>query len=204
MAITRTTLAVALNATDLVCSVTAATGATVGCEILINNERALVAAISGVQITLKRRGTQGTVAKAHAILSPVTFGLATDFPVMTGEGQPLILVHAFRDVVTIGADGAIPLPNRDTLVIMKKATAGAFTLADPANVPDGTQVVIVSKTAVAHVVTLTTGYGGSNTTDVFTWTTTSGTALTLYVVEGKWVHAGVGLDASEAVGVAVG
>ena len=203
MSITRTTLAVALNATDQTCSVTSASGAPVNGLILIDNELALIKEISGTVLTLKRRGAEGTIAKAHALLTPVTFGLATDFPVQTGEGQPLSLVHAFRDVVSYGADGAIALPKRDTLVFLVKASALAMTLADPTNVPDGTFMTIISTVGAAHTVDLATGIVGSDSDDVFTFTTGIGATLQLVSFKGKWAHVSTSLTAAEAAAVAV-
>jgi len=129
--------------------------------------------------------------------------LATDFPVNTGEGQPLKLVHAFRDVVSYGADGAIALPKRDTVVLLQKASALAMTLADPTNVPDGTFLTIVSGLGAAHTVDLATGVVGSDSDDIFTMTTGVGAAIQLAAYKGKWAHISTGLTAAEAVASAV-
>jgi hypothetical protein len=88
-----------------------------------------------------------------------------------------------------GADGALDVSTG--LVVLTKATAGAYTLAAPASTDDGKVVTIVSGTAAAHTVTQTTpGFnGGGSASDVGTFAAAVGNGLTLVAYGGKWLVA---------------
>lgn len=201
MAITYTSLASAFGVNDLTFKATSATGATVGGFVKIDDEFSIITEINGVYVTVRSRGDQGTFVKAHDVLAPVTFGLLSDLPrPFAGRSSAQ---GAKPEFVSYGQNGAIALPYRDTRVLLTKATAAAMTLADPSGVPDGTELTISSATAAAHTVTLTTGFAGSNATDVFTFTAAVGTSIKLIAAKGKWIHVSTSLDASEAAAVAV-
>lgn len=203
MAITTTTLAAAFTATELRFKATAATGATVDGLVKIDQEFMVISAISGVYIDVRARGALGTTAVAHNILAPVTFCLPADLPA-PGAGVGTGLIDSPRDVVSYGVAGAIALPKRDTVVLLTKASSAAMTLADPAGVPDGTFLTIVGTNAsAAHTVTLTTGYGGADTTDVFTFPATVGASVTLMAYKGLWAQIGVSMSAADAANVTV-
>lgn len=185
MAITRTSLAAASSAIDNSFTVTSATGATVKGFILVDNELSWITSIVGTVIYVRHRGAQGGRAVAHNILAPVTFGLASDLP------------DAFRgakggvddvEVLSVGADGAIPLPTKQKArVIITKGSAAALTLADPTNLPDGVDLEIQSATAFAHTVTLTAGFfGNTTTTDVATFVAGIGNGFKVVAIKGKW------------------
>lgn len=202
MAITTTTLAAAFTAAQTRFKATSATGATVGGLVKIDAEFMVVEAITGTLIDVRSRGAYGTAAVAHAILAPVTFCLPADL-LTPAPGHGTGLQESPRDVVSYGAGGAIALPTRDTVVLLMGGTA-AHTLADPAGVPDGTMLTIVAaQVTTAYTVTLTTGYAGSNATDVFTFDGVVGSSVTLMACKGVWVHIGTSLTAAEAAAVTV-
>jgi hypothetical protein len=187
MALTNTTLAAALDASAITFKATAATGATVGAPVLIDHEFMVVTAITSTTITVRSRGDNGTAAVAHVALCPVTFSAAaSDFPALQpNSGAPY--APLIRDFITIGADGAIPVPVRDTIVLVTKATAAALTLAAPSAGSDGTVLTIVGGTAAAHTVTYTAGfYGDTTSSDVATFAAKAGASMQAIAYQGAW------------------
>lgn len=203
MSLTATTLSAAVAANALECYVAAATGATVGGLIQIEQEFAVITAIDSLKITLRSRGADGTAAKAHASGAPAVFLLATDLPTGSAATSPVEIV---RDVKYYSAAGAISLPtNKDAVAVIGQGAgaAQAMTLADPSKVTPGVLIYIVSASAYAHTVTLTTGYGGSNATDVFTMSGAVGDSVTLMSLNGTWAHVATGLVAADTVSATV-
>lgn len=186
MAVTRTSLAQAIaNAHDLFFTLTSNAGATVGGLCKVNNEwSTIVETVGTTGVKVRHRGGNGTVAKAHAILSPVVLCLASDLAdkvVPTPDTDP--------DVVNYGADGAVALPRLlKTVAYINKATAAALTLASPdAAVPDGAEIEFISVSGAAHTLTHTPGFAGNTTSsDVATWATTRGGILVIKAVNGVW------------------
>lgn len=204
MALTKTSLAAAMTANDLECRVASATGATVGGIIQIGNEYAVITSITGTVIGLRSRGDRGTKATSHIAGEPVVFGLASD--IVTPPFAESDARVPLRDIRYYRASGAIELPNkRDMIAVIGvgAAAAHAMTLADPPALADGLMIHIVSDSAYAHTVTLTTGYGGSAATDVFTFAGNKGDSITLMALHGTWSHVATGLTAAEAVSASV-
>lgn len=193
MATTHTTLAAALSSSALDLIATAATGATVGGLVRVDDEYMVVTEIIGTTISVRARGEHGTTAAAHNVLAPLTFCLVSD---LSRPKQ-----NRFH-MVSYGANGAIAVPTSNTIVLLTKATAAAMTLADPSPLADGTLIGIVNTTAVANTVTLATAYTGSTET-VFTFTNTVGASLWLIAYKGVWAHVSVSLTAAEGAGAAV-
>ena len=191
MAITNTSLAAAFSATSLVLKATAATGATVGGFAKVDGEFMTITAISGVNISVGQRGSNGTAVVEHKILAPLTFGLfsdLTDFGA-TGIVQPVIME---KDIVTIGADGVIAVPVRDTIyVIQKGAALASSTFANPSAAQNGILVTFTSGTDFAHVVTTVAvrdGTTGLHT--VLTFPAFVGAGCTLLAMNGQWYVVG--------------
>ncbi len=189
MALTRTSLAAACGPTDLIVNVTSATGATVNGIIKIDDEYGLITAINGTAITIRRRGNFGGQALAHTVLAPVTFGLTSDLPIQNGPREWVQEPSQREELVNIGADGAIPLPVRDTTFFINKATALATsTLPNPTAAQDGLLVTFVSNTNAAHVVTLVNsqdGTTGNHTT--YTFPAFGGSSFTVIACGGRWL-----------------
>lgn len=170
MATTTTTLASPLDALALDFNVTSSAGATVGGFCRIDGEFSVVTGILGNKISVRSRGDNGGIAVAHAVLAPVTFGLASDQANLGAtEGVP---VPVNENLASIGADGPIAVPLRNTTYyITKGAALAASTMPNPPASSDGLEVAFQSATDFAHVVSLVTswdGTTGNHTTYTFT------------------------------------
>lgn len=85
----------------------------------------------------------------------------------------------------ISADGAIPIVN-GTYVITK-GSAAALTLAAPTAAQAGTELIITSRTAFAHVITATGLLNtGSANVNVATYAAFAGASVTLVADNLKW------------------
>jgi len=188
MALTATSLASAATAATLNFNVTAATGATVGGFIRVDGEFAYITVINGTQISTRGRGTNGTTAVAHNVLAPVVFGLDSDLSAL-GALESLPVPVESIDLVGIGANGVITVPNRNTTYLIMKASAlASSTFADPSASQDGLEVTFCGGTDFAHVVTTTSVNDG--TTGLHTTLTSAafaGSSLTLVAFKTKWV-----------------
>jgi hypothetical protein len=188
MAKTRTTLAAALNDNALVFRATSVTGATVGGVAKIDNEYMVITAIVSPNVTVRGRGDRGGSAVAHAILSGVTFGLPSDF-MSPGAGEDTPVPTEDSDLKTIGADGVISVPIRNTTYIIVKASALASSaLPDPGVDQDGLELTFIAGTDFAHVITTVTAHDG--TTGLHTTLTSGafiGSSITLLAWAGKWL-----------------
>lgn len=100
-----------------------------------------------------------------------------------------------RIVQVLAADGAITI--RDGLVILSKGSAGAYTITAPTVAEDGKQLVIVTTTAQAHVITsATVGFNAKGSSGTATYTAAIGNSVTLDAYNGNWyasVKTGVAL-----------
>lgn len=205
MSQTKTTLSQALTASANLMIVAAATGAEVGGYAKIEDELAQVASINGLNVGLKHRGCEGTLAAAHAANCPVVFCAAEDLPGSGPRQTPNNLPT--RDIKSYSASGAIALPNgRDMIAcigIGATSPVHAMTVADPPKNAHGALLHIVNMSAAANTVTLTTGYGGSNATDVFTFSGAIGDTITLLSLNGTWSHVATGLVAADTVSATV-
>lgn len=187
MAITTTTTAAAVSATAQSFKATSASGATVGGVAKIDNEYTVITGISGTQINVRRTGDQGGAVVAHGILAPVQFGLWEDFPT-AGNTDP-VPEPAYEDNLSIGANGVIPVPTRNTVYYLTKGSAlSATTFANPGAGQNGLTVTFVGVTDYAHVITTTAVHDG--TTGAHTTCTSAafaGSTLTLVAFNSKWM-----------------
>lgn len=186
MALTRTTLAAAIAADDLIVPVTSASGFAAGNVLRVDNEYMQVVSVSGTNISVRSRGDLGSAAVSHRILAPATTGLASDLPDYP-VGQSAQSDPAGQTIVTASVDGALSIPTQDTLILVQKAGVCAMTLAAPTTAQDGLQVTILSNTANAHTVTYTAGfYGDTTSSDVATFAAKVGASMTIKAQAGKW------------------
>lgn len=198
MALTRTTLAAACTSSQLVLTVTSTSSGfpAVGAYanptqmMQIDSEYMLiqVVPVSGT-VNVMQRGYNGSKAVAHDILAPIaTSSLASDFAAIAG-GEVVNRPPDFPLQVSLGQDGALAVPVKNTSVVINKATACLFTLAAPGKDQDGLRLDITSDTAAAHVLTATTllnnGLSGSPWTTA-TWAAQKGASLPLMAVDGVW------------------
>ncbi len=189
MAVTITTLAAACGANDQVLTLTAVTGFAQGQVIMVDGEWMVQSGpnIGTTQVPVQRGGKQGTVQRAHAILSTVMTGLSSDIPGPQSGWTNNPAIYK-KEITSYGVAGAITPPSVDTLIFLDKATAAAMTLTSPPpGTPDGIEVTIFSNTAAAHTVTYTPGFNGNTeTSDVATFAATIGNSITLLSARGLW------------------
>lgn len=183
MAATKTTLASACTADDLLLRVTAAAGASVNCLVQVGDEFCVCTGIDGNNIKVRSRGSMGGRAKPHAVLAPVTFGLAVDFPADAPVQLPEWDVReaSVNGDFDPGASGGKNL-TRNTEIIIAKAGVYTQTITAPTQGQDGLNVRWVSSTANAHVIT---GVGLAGT-GIGTFAATGG-ALGVRAQNGRWI-----------------
>ncbi len=174
MALTSTTLSVACTATEDEVTLTSVSGLVVGMRLLVNDEWMTVNAIDGYEVAVER-GVGGTLARAHGILSIAVFGYPYDFHV---RPRP-------KHLYTYGESGAITKePGVHTIA---KAGVAAMTLKAPVADDEGIQLLIISKTAYAHTVTLDSGTFNNEThSEVLVFGGAIGDCIVLEVVGGYW------------------
>lgn len=186
MALTRTTISAAVSADALIIPVTSATGFAAGNFLRVDNEFMQVVSVSGSNVSVRSRGDFGSAAVAHNILAPATTGLTSDLPDFP-VGQVAQVQPEGQTIVTASVDGALSIPNQNTLVLVQKAGVCAMTLAGPTAAQDGLVLTILSATANAHTVTYTAGfYGDTTSSDVATFAAKVGASMTIQAQGGKW------------------
>lgn len=205
MALTRTSLTAAIGPSDLTLAVTSTTGfpvvGAVGSRQLmqVDDEYMIVEVVPVANVVkVAQRGYNGTAGTAHDILAPVvTSSVAADFaniPVGAEVSRPPF----FEDVQSVGQNGIIPVPVRNTVYLLTKATAlASTTFAAPGKDQDGLQVTFTSQTAAAHVITATSLWGDAVSGSPHTTATFAafiGASLTVKADNGLWnVVASVGV-----------
>jgi len=186
MALTRTTISAAVSADALIIPVTSASGFAAGNFLRVDNEFMQVVSVSGSNVSVRSRGDFGSAAVAHNILAPATTGLTSDLPDFP-VGQVAQVQPEGQTIVTASVDGALSIPNQNTLVLVQKAGVCAMTLAGPTAAQDGLVLTILSATANAHTVTYTAGfYGDTTSSDVATFAAKVGASMTIQAQGGKW------------------
>lgn len=191
MALTATTLSSDITASQLKFAVASTTGFAAGQPILIDGEYMYCVSVpvSGT-ITVRGRGSEGTVASAHDTLSPVaTSATFSDFPAVP-DGGVSIRPPYVDDIVAVGENGTVPAVDKDTTFLLTKATAlSSTTLAAPTKAQNGLKLTFTSQTAAAHVITATSlwgdGVSGSPHTTA-TWAAYIGASLTVVADNGIW------------------
>ena len=198
MALTRVTLTAPISAAQTLIAVSStATGfpvlGTVGANqpMAIDDEICFITGVPSAGLVVVRgRGSDGTVATPHDVLSAViTSGVPGDFPA-PAPGASTIRPRLLPDIITYGQDGEIgqPLLAR-TMAYLAKATAGAFTLAAPSLALNGITLVITSQTAATHVVTATALFNTGVSVSPFsvaTFGSVIGTGFTVVAQNGLW------------------
>jgi hypothetical protein len=186
MALTATTLASAKATNDVFVKLTSATGVLPKYLLLVDNEWMRVTSNLLTPTIGVVPGYNGSTAGPHGILAPVIYGPPQDF-VSAG-----IVPNGVPTSLSFGADGAITgpsgtgVPTSNTVIWLTKATAGAYTLADPAKDQQNT-LTFVSTTAAAHTITYTAGfYGNTTTSDVATFPATINGMFTIRAQNGTW------------------
>jgi hypothetical protein len=197
MALTGTTLAAACTANATTLSVTNTTTGfptvgTVGANqpIQIDSEIMFVTGVPAVgTVTVRGRGSDGTVASAHDVLANVyTSSNPADFPLPAAA--TVTTIDPTQDlVISVGQDSTLSVPLQNTSYNLNKATAAAITLPAPSLALNRVLIYITSQTAAAHVVTATSLYmdgtsGAPKSTATFA--AQKGATMTLSAENGFW------------------
>jgi hypothetical protein len=184
---TPTTLSADFPATASNLGVASATGATVGGLVKVDNEYSLITKITGTTISVIQRGLYGGAAVAHDALAPVVFGLQADFPNPTTLQTIAEPVNA--DLLSVGENGVIPVPTRNTTYLLTKGSAlASTTFANPTAGQNGLEVTFIGATDFAHVVTLVSGFDGTTgTSTTFTSAAFKGSSVTLVAYNAQWL-----------------
>lgn len=187
MAFTATTLAADLSATSNKATLTSAAGFAAGQDVKIDGEYAKVVSVSGSVVKLALRGSHGTKVSAHDLLSTVlTTSDNSDWTAIQA-GADIDRPPFVDDVFSVGENGAIACPLRDTTIVLTKASAlSSTTLANPPKDRDGLTLTITSATDAAHVITgvFADGTTGSHTTA--TYEAFNGATMVLKAQQAVW------------------
>ncbi len=162
----------------------------IGVPLLVDAEMMYVVSQPVLNTVIVRmRGSDGTAPSAHDVLANVYLASsATDFGAIA-PGSQSIIDPTDDTVISIGQDGAIPLPVSNSAYNINKATAAALTLAAPSLMLNGVTAVITSQTTAAHVITATSllndGSAGAPKTTA-TFVAGKGASITLMAENGLW------------------
>jgi hypothetical protein len=199
MALTRTSLSADCTASDLTLAITSTSSGfpAVGTYasppqlLQVGGEYMLIQVVPVANtVKVMQRGYNGTAAVAHDLLTPVVTSSDpqdfADVPVGGVDSRPPYV----DDVLAVGENGAIPVPDKNTTYLLTKASAlASTTLAAPGKDQDGLTLTFTSQTAAAHVITATTlwgdGVSGSPHTTA-TWAAYIGASLTVKADNGIW------------------
>lgn len=200
MALRRTTLSAAITASQLTFGVTSTSSdafpgvgsAPLGYQpLVIDDEVMFLVSVPAINtITVRMRGSDGTEAVAHDVLSSVvSSSTPSDFPSIQA-GMFTLRPVTFPDVVTYGQSGVIAVPvESSTYAFLAPASAGAFTIAAPSVALNGLEITITSQSSFAHVVTGTalfaTGAAGQPFTTA-TFPAQAGATMQLVAQNGLW------------------
>lgn len=199
MSLTRTSLAADCSASDLSLSITSTASGfpAVGAYsspaqmLQIDDEYMLIQLVpASGYVKVMQRGYNGSKAEAHDILAPVaTSSDPQDFAAVA-SGAVVNRAPWTDAVLSVGENGIIPVPVKNTTYELTKATAlSTTTFGAPAKDQDGLRVRFTSQTAAAHVITATglwgDGVSGSPHTTA-TWAAFIGASLTVQADNGIW------------------
>ncbi len=182
MALAATTLAGAITSGATSIKLTAGTNVTAGMFLQVDNEWMKVTDVS-LQPTIQVvRGILGSDAAAHGTLTPVVYGIASDFT--QSQYQPNagpITPQTVMPIVAYGAAGAITVPVVDTYISLKSGASSA--------------IIIQAADAKAYTVdngstnnTSGSGFnGGGTASDVSTFGGAIGDNMVFRANQGKWL-----------------
>lgn len=205
MAITQTTLAAAVAASDTIISVTSGTGfPTVGAQPLpvgylcrCDKEffYAIQQPVSG-QIVVRMRGANGTYAAAHDILAKIEVSAAASDFANAAPGFAETLPPFLPQYQTLGQDTTFTLAqvaawgNQPQNFAITKATAAAITLVAPNKSQDGCTITFTSLTDETHAITATSLLANAGAASPYTTATVAnakaGGGLVLQAQNGLW------------------
>jgi hypothetical protein len=191
MALATTTLSAAVGVNDLSIVVASATSVAAGRVLICDQEvmKVTQSYVSGTTVPVLR-GQDGSVTAAHKATANVTHGLASDFANPAPQTAVTYPTVRAKQVQSISATGTLTLPpaGTDLTVILNGTTIITLTIPVPTKDMDGTELVIVSNGAAAHVPTFTGGLSGAGGSyDAITFNATAPVALRAIACNGLWV-----------------
>lgn len=187
MALVSTTITNDLSATGLKAVVTSATGFAAGQIAKIDGEYMRISAVSGTTVSFAMRGYNGTAAVAHDLLSTITTTADNTDWTRLQAGADVDRPPFVDDVTSVGENGTIACPTRNTTIMLTKATAlASTTLADPPKDRDGLRVTVTSATDAAHVITGTFADGTTGAHTTATYQAFNGASMVLVAQQGTW------------------
>lgn len=166
-----------------------ATPSGMGVPILMDTEFMFVVSQPSPGVyTVRGRGSEGTAAAPHDILTNVYASVSNDF----GNPQPgtVVTIDPAEDLaISIGQDQTLSLNGSNTVYNINKASAAAIVLPAPNVSDNGVTLVFTSLTAFAHIITATgllrDGTSGSPKTSA-TFAAFTGATMTVVAENGFW------------------
>jgi hypothetical protein len=202
MALTTTTLANAMAATDTQISVSSATGFAANQFVLIDQEwlKIINSYTSGTIIPVLR-GQNGSTVVAHTIAANViTDAISSTVSSDWANAAPSVttsypLAGRARTITSYDASGAIalPTPGTDAIAILTGTSTLAMTLANPTTDMDGGILIVVGSGKSASTIDFpdATGLSGAGSSyDTITFQNGGQCALSMMALNGVWVLIG--------------
>lgn len=137
-------------------------------------------------ITVRGRGSDGTAAAPHDILSNVYFSSVPGDFQLPQPGNMITIDPAFDSAVSLGQDQTVVLPGANTVYNINKLSAAAIALLAPNLGTNAVVYTFTSNTAFAHVLTATAliNDGTSTTKTTATFTAAKGATVSFVVENG--------------------
>ena len=205
MAITATYLTTALSASGLTAVVNSGSGfptagaATVTPGLLCRIDKEYVWAIAqpvSGQITLRGRGSNGTVAAAHDVLAKIEVGATPQDFAAAAPGRDSTLPPDLPVYTTLGQDTVFTASqiaafgNQPQNFAITKASAAAITLVAPSTAQDGLTLTFTSLTDQTHAITATSLLANAGAASPYTTATVAnakaGGGITLQAQNALW------------------
>lgn len=160
-----------------------------GVPILLDGEFAFVVQQTALGVfTLRGRGSEGTPASAHDVLTGVYASITNDFG--NPQAGTVVTIDPAEDVpMALGQDGTIVLNGANTVYNIKKLSAAALVLPAPLVSDNGVSVVITSETAFVHVITSSPAGNfkdGVAARTTATFAAVAGATVTFVAENGAW------------------
>ena len=205
MAITATYITSSLTASGLTAVVNSGTGfptagaAPVSPGLLCRIDKeyfwAVAQPVAG-QITLRMRGSNGTVASAHDVLAKIEVGATPQDFAAAAPGRAVTLPPDLPVYTTLGQDTVFTsdqiaaFGNQPQNFAITKASAAAITLVAPNKSQDGLTLTFTSLTDQTHAITATSLLANAGAASPYTTATIAnakaGGGLTLQAQNGLW------------------
>ncbi len=199
MAVTTTTLASAMAATDIQISVTSATGFAANQFVLVDQEwLKIVSSYTSGTIIPVLRGQNGSTVVAHTKAANVTTDAISQVASSDWANAAPSVTTSYplsgraRSIVSYNASGAIALPaaGTDQVAILTGTSTLAMTIVNPTKDMDGCILTIIASGKSASTVDFddTVGLNGAGSSyDTITFQNAGQAAISIMALNGAWV-----------------